>query len=191
MRDPFFVMPALVLAMCSLSCYPSHSFALHFTPRLHFRSLAGKPGAARKAWEALQAEKLARGEADAVPLSIDHMPSILEDDLDVIESKIRPKDMADEDEDSSSDERIREDQLGAEDEGEEEEPRVASAVRKHPLTVEEVENLQVEAKAKGYGKLYAAMGGGEEGLEACIAVEALCEVRRGGSGIFHCSGGSV
>jgi len=36
--------------------------------------------------------------------------------------------------------------------------------------------LESEAKAKGYGKLYAAMGGGKEGLEACVAIEALCEV---------------
>ena len=39
--------------------------------------------------------------------------------------------------------------------------------------------LQEEARAKGYGKLYAAMGGGEAGLEACVAVEALCEVGAG------------
>lgn len=31
-------------------------------------------------------------------------------------------------------------------------------------------------QSKGYGKLYAAMGGGRSGLEACVAVEALCEV---------------
>ena len=41
------------------------------------------------------------------------------------------------------------------------------------------EELEAEAKAKGYGKLYAAFGGGLEGLEACVAVEALCEVREG------------
>ena len=37
--------------------------------------------------------------------------------------------------------------------------------------------LEADAKAKGYGKLYATFGGGEEGLRACAAVEALCEVR--------------
>eukprot|EP00798_Chlamydomonas_sp_ICE-L_P008789 gene8789-33658_t len=36
--------------------------------------------------------------------------------------------------------------------------------------------LEAEAKAKGFGKLYASLGGGKEGLRACVAVEALCEV---------------
>ena len=151
-----------------------HLMQLHSSHSHHAcRSLAGKPGAARKAWEALQADKLARGDTDAVPLSVDDKPSILEDDLDEIEAKIHPTD-EDGDEDSSSDEIQVDDQLrGAKEE--EEESQAAAAVKIH-LTVEEVEALQVEAKAKGYGKLYAAMGGGEEGLEACIAVEALCEV---------------
>ena len=106
-------------------------------------------------------------------MSVDDKPSILEDDLDEIEAKIHPSD-EDGDEDSSSDEIQEDDQPGGATE-EEEEFQAAAAVKNH-LTVEEVEALQVEAKAKGYGKLYAAMGGGEEGLEACIAVEALCEV---------------
>ncbi len=29
----------------------------------------------------------------------------------------------------------------------------------------------------GFGKMYAAMGGGKRGLQACVALEALCEVR--------------
>ena len=36
--------------------------------------------------------------------------------------------------------------------------------------------LEDEARAKGFGKLYASLGGGRKGLEACVAVEALCEV---------------
>ena len=36
--------------------------------------------------------------------------------------------------------------------------------------------LEAEARAKGFGRLYAALGGGREGLEACVAMEALCEV---------------
>lgn len=35
------------------------------------------------------------------------------------------------------------------------------------------EELQAEAAAKGYGRLYAVFGGGREGLEACAAGEAL------------------
>lgn len=33
-----------------------------------------------------------------------------------------------------------------------------------------------EASDKGFGKAYAAFGGGKEGLEACVALEALCEM---------------
>ena len=33
-----------------------------------------------------------------------------------------------------------------------------------------------EARVKGYGRAYAAFGGGVAGLEACVAIEALCEV---------------
>jgi hypothetical protein len=44
------------------------------------------------------------------------------------------------------------------------------------------EELQAEASSKGWGKMYAAMGGGREGLWACAAIEKLCEVRSGGRG---------
>ena len=38
------------------------------------------------------------------------------------------------------------------------------------------EELEAEAAARGYGRMYAAMGGGREGLWACAALEKLCEV---------------
>ncbi|KAK9806725.1 hypothetical protein WJX72_000669 [[Myrmecia] bisecta] len=38
-----------------------------------------------------------------------------------------------------------------------------------------LEDLQAEASANGYGQLYAAFGGARAGLEACAAVDALCE----------------
>jgi hypothetical protein len=41
------------------------------------------------------------------------------------------------------------------------------------------EELSAEAASKGWGKMYAAMGGGREGLWACAAIEKLCEVREG------------
>mmetsp|Transcript_30971 Transcript_30971/g.79013 ORF Transcript_30971/g.79013 Transcript_30971/m.79013 type:complete len:363 (-) Transcript_30971:132-1220(-) len=44
-----------------------------------------------------------------------------------------------------------------------------------PWSDDFVEGLQREAQAHGYGTLYAAMGGGVAGLEACAAVEALCK----------------
>lgn len=36
--------------------------------------------------------------------------------------------------------------------------------------------MQAEGSAKGLGAMYAAMGGGRDGIEACGAIEALCEV---------------
>jgi hypothetical protein len=44
------------------------------------------------------------------------------------------------------------------------------------VPAERFAELEAEAASKGYGKLYATFGGGREGLEACAAVEALCEV---------------
>ncbi|GFR52186.1 hypothetical protein Agub_g14723 [Astrephomene gubernaculifera] len=40
----------------------------------------------------------------------------------------------------------------------------------------QLEALEKEAKDKGLGRLFVACGGGEEGLRACVAIEALCEV---------------
>jgi DNA polymerase I-like protein with 3'-5' exonuclease and polymerase domains len=39
-----------------------------------------------------------------------------------------------------------------------------------------LESLQREGEAMGLGTMYAAMGGGREGVEACCALEALCDV---------------
>jgi hypothetical protein len=44
------------------------------------------------------------------------------------------------------------------------------------VTEEQIKQLEEEAKKKGFGKMYAAMGGGKEGLEACVAMEKLMEV---------------
>jgi hypothetical protein len=44
------------------------------------------------------------------------------------------------------------------------------------VTPERFAELEAEAASMGYGKLYAAFGGGPVGLEACAGVEALCEV---------------
>ncbi len=56
----------------------------------------------------------------------------------------------------------------------------AAAAAAEPDEAAKLEALEKEAKDKNLGKLYAACGGGEEGLRACVAVEALCEVRRKG-----------
>jgi hypothetical protein len=47
------------------------------------------------------------------------------------------------------------------------------------------EELQAEAGSKGWGKMYAAMGGGRDGLWACAAIEKLCEVRGGAIGALR------
>lgn len=52
----------------------------------------------------------------------------------------------------------------------------AAAAAAEPDEAAKLEALEKEAKEKGLGKLYAACGGGEEGLRACVAIEALCEV---------------
>ena len=44
------------------------------------------------------------------------------------------------------------------------------------VTEDRVKELEEEAKKKGFGKMYAAMGGGVQGLEACVAMEKLMEV---------------
>jgi hypothetical protein len=44
------------------------------------------------------------------------------------------------------------------------------------MTEARLAELQAEAAAKKLGKMYAAMGGGHEGLEACVALEKLIEV---------------
>jgi DNA polymerase I-like protein with 3'-5' exonuclease and polymerase domains len=44
------------------------------------------------------------------------------------------------------------------------------------MGAEERAALHKEAKVKGYGKMYEACGGGQAGLEACAALDFLCEV---------------
>jgi hypothetical protein len=59
------------------------------------------------------------------------------------------------------------------------------AVRTVPggdLTPERLAELESEAANRKLGKMYAAMGGGREGLEACMALEKLIEVRDKGFG---------
>jgi len=49
------------------------------------------------------------------------------------------------------------------------------------MNPEQLAALKEEAEAKKLGKMYVAMGGGREGLEACIALEKLIEV-----GVWWC-----
>lgn len=114
------------------------------------RSLAGKPGAARKALAALDAESTIHND--------DNIPSILDDDEDQLYS-ISLDGSANGFGDGAGGDGV-EAHIGV---------RVTESVRS-------IEELEKEAAAAGYGKMYVAMGGGREGLEACAAIEALCEV---------------
>ena len=46
------------------------------------------------------------------------------------------------------------------------------------LNEAQLTELRAEGDAKGYGRMYAAMGGGREGLEACAAGDALLQPRQ-------------
>ena len=125
--------------------------------------MAGKPGAARKALEALlQSDDLSR------QLLGPDRTAILEDEIDEQFGKLFPK--GDDDIAAAGSEEGVPPLASHEEEGEDENEQVA------PVVVSR-EELEAEAKTKGFGKLYAALGGGKKGLEACVAVEALCEVR--------------
>lgn len=51
------------------------------------------------------------------------------------------------------------------------EPKQARPAVAIKPTDEAVLQMEAEANSKGYGKAYAAFGGGREGLEACAASE--------------------
>lgn len=66
------------------------------------------------------------------------------------------------------------------DEGDEEDTEKAKTTtrskksKKSRLVIEE--QLEKEAAANGWGRLYTALGGGQRGLRACEAVESLCDL---------------
>jgi hypothetical protein len=57
------------------------------------------------------------------------------------------------------------------------------------LSDEQLAALQAEAASMKLGKMYAAMGGGRAGIEACLALEQLIEVRAAGECACVCLGG--
>ncbi|KAG2498231.1 hypothetical protein HYH03_003981 [Edaphochlamys debaryana] len=142
------------------------------------RGLAGKPGAARKARKALlearaaaAADEAARREAAAAAAAADRtaVPIVGDELEDAMEA------LAGASEGGNGN--------GGGEAGGEEEAEVAaeeevpgSGFARVVSDPGRLAALEAEAKEKGLGRLYAACGGGEEGLMACIAVEALCEV---------------
>ena len=135
------------------------------------RSLAGKPGAARKALEALLTSDASAPSPLSAQLLLEPYVPILADELDEAASNL----FAQEEEDEGA--------LGTEvpplgeaagDEEEEDALMKGQQGRRGGAAGQE--GLEAEARVKGFGRLYAALGGGREGLEACVAMEALCEV---------------
>ena len=120
------------------------------------KSLAGKGGAARKALEQMLKEE----EIKSLP------PTPLSDELDEVEQNLPNRLASMEEEGEEVEEEMDMEEMDGV--GAMEMERMAAAALN--------DQLEAEAKSKGYGKLYAAMGGGKAGLEACVAVEALCEV---------------
>ncbi|KXZ47740.1 hypothetical protein GPECTOR_33g622 [Gonium pectorale] len=162
------------------------------------RGLAGKPGAARKELTKLLEARAAKGEADAAAAAAakaaaERVAVPLVDELDEIQARtgrtclprltlravlrIQKRAVP----------CVYLDWLAADGDtngGEGDEAEVPAEASAGPLSgpVPVVDDptrlaaLEAEAKDKGLGKLFVACGGGEEGLRACVAVEALCEV---------------
>ncbi|KAG1666153.1 hypothetical protein FOA52_011565 [Chlamydomonas sp. UWO 241] len=135
---------------------------------LMLKTLAGKPGAARKALTALEAADAEEARVQSVLIAGASAVPILDDEFDMMH--------AEDEEDSevsgsSGVERV----CAGDEDGEDEGSGAAAGVELLPG----MQELESEARASGFGKLYAALGsthGKRAGLEACVAVEALCEV---------------
>lgn len=143
-------------------------------------SLVGKPGAAAKALAELDAAEAAEA-AEAVARSDGSSSSSNASDAtaqsaaaaaaasgvsSMVEDDISPHEAQDDDDNDATAAAA-----GAED--------ADSTIRIVPgadLTDAELALLQAEAASMKLGKMYAAMGGGREGLEACMALEKLIEV---------------
>ncbi|GAX81575.1 hypothetical protein CEUSTIGMA_g9003.t1 [Chlamydomonas eustigma] len=130
------------------------------------KGLAGKSGAAKKALEQLMKEKQEKQDALTTML-LEPKVSILEDDFEEAAKKLFPE------ESEGLAEGVEDADEGGSSGDEEADGRAKTA----PTTSwVDYEALDKEAKEKGFGKLYSTFGGGEEGLKACVAVEALCEI---------------
>lgn len=143
-------------------------------------SLVGKPGAAAKALAELDAAEAAAAGPDNSSTDSAQYPSTAAAAADasvlsMIDEDPSPHEVdGDEDVDTAAGATAAAAAAGAAGEGDAE-----LAVRTVPggdLTEARLAELEAEAAAKKLGKMYAAMGGGREGLEACMALEKLIEV---------------
>jgi hypothetical protein len=144
-------------------------------------SLVGKPGAAAKALAELDAAEAAAAGPDNSSSSTDstqRTSTAAAADasvLSMIDEDPSPHEVdGDEDVDDAAAARAAAAAAGAAREGDAE--LAVRAVPGGDLTPERLAELESEAAAKKLGKMYAAMGGGREGLEACMALEKLIEV---------------
>jgi hypothetical protein len=132
-------------------------------------SLVGKPGAAAKALAELNEAETAAGASSSSDGSTHQQQQ--EQPVSIFDDELSPHDLQDE-----SDATTAAAAAGGEGGAGEEEEEVIRIVPGGDLSARQLEALQQEAAAKKLGKMYAAMGGGREGLEACVALEKLIEV---------------
>ncbi|KAL3138383.1 hypothetical protein ABBQ32_006185 [Trebouxia sp. C0010 RCD-2024] len=127
------------------------------------RALAGKPGAAKRALQEQYGESTAAySSGDDIPIE-----AIVEDSVDSSLDVPLPAPWDDVPATASGEDNM---QAVA---AEPQQPTEAVAVSSLGETSAEMEE---EANKKGYGRAYAAFGGGRDGLEACAAIDALCEL---------------
>jgi len=131
------------------------------------KALVGAPGAAAKALAELDAKEAAAAAAADGSVSSSE-PGLQQQQqqqeaASVLDDALAPHDLQDDSEAAGAAGAVGED--------------VLRVVPGGDLTADQLEALEQEAAANKWGKMYAAMGGGREGLEACVALEKLIEVR--------------
>jgi hypothetical protein len=134
-------------------------------------SLVGKPGAARNALKALDEKEAAQRGDDAAAAGSSSSGSHQEAALVSIHEDADDADLHDIDDDEISSSAAAGGSAAA---------AAAPEVQLVPggdLSDEQLAALQAEAASMKLGKMYAAMGGGRAGIEACLALEQLIEVR--------------
>ncbi|KAL0051060.1 hypothetical protein WJX82_001248 [Trebouxia sp. C0006] len=119
------------------------------------RALAGKPGAAKRALHEQYGDTGLEASADEIPVEALVDDDELDSSVDVMVMESKDDDM---------------EAVGAEPGKQQSAGVVISAA------IQSASQMDAEASQKGYGKAYAAFKGGREGLEACAAIDALCEL---------------
>ncbi|KAL0038670.1 hypothetical protein WJX79_002562 [Trebouxia sp. C0005] len=119
------------------------------------RALAGKPGAAKRALNEQYGDSGLEASADEIPVEAMVDEDELDSSVDLMVTDSKDDDM---------------EAVGAEP------AKQHSAGVAISTAIQSASQMDAEASQKGYGKAYAAFKGGREGLEACAAIDALCEL---------------